>query len=438
MSTPRKPCPALPFQSFSLHFLHLDSYNMPRRSARIANHLSAATPSDEKPLSKCLDFLQSEPTVHDRDTLMRYVDADAVPQREPVTSILPLDELHERLDRMGTIEGYAIRMMPPTWEPNIYHFAALLLAPIGYLRQLADAPMLVNTLDLHNMHVPQLVRLFLATSRDVAARSNLSTSGANSLASGSKGKRKRAASHGAGSSEPRTAAQGDDATYEPGQKFDANALCLVGKAYFGFKCLGILPGDEPLVRVRFVWMPRAMTMWQKDCRDEDELRVHMNNDRSPLVEQGVAAFRLSGRPLSTGDVFDIPVAKADAKKMKMAFDLQWVLIRIAALTGGADVDDVGTRDDDDGLPEEELSPFPVSSWVENVKPGLPDDDADVSMGTNDAGATMGTETGLGWHERQPLATITPSTVPASLGSTKGAAPLPTTCGVVLKENQKIK
>jgi len=162
--------------------LHLDSYNMPRRSARstradgdsrdsrdddlptrIAKHLSATTPSDEKQLSKCLDFLQSEPTVHDRDTLMRYVDADAVPQREPVTSILPLEELHERLDRIGTIEGYARRMMPPTWEPNVYHFAALLLAPIGYLRRLADARMLVNTLDLHNMHVPQLVRLCMLT-----------------------------------------------------------------------------------------------------------------------------------------------------------------------------------------------------------------------------------------------------------------------------------
>ena len=116
-----------------------------------------------------------------------------------------------------------------------------------------------------------------------------------------------------------------------------------GKAYFGFKCLGILPGDEPSVRVQFVWMPRATTMWQEDCRDEDELRVHITNNRSPLVEQGVAAFRLSGRPLSTGDVFNIPVAKADAKKkMKMAFDLQWALIRIAALTGGANVDDVGT------------------------------------------------------------------------------------------------
>jgi len=54
---------------------------------------------------------------------------------------------------------------------------------------------------------------------------------------------------------------------------------------------------------------------------------------------GVAAFRLSGRPLATGDTFDVVVLKADQEKMKMAFDLQWSLIRIAALTGAADVKD---------------------------------------------------------------------------------------------------
>ena len=50
---------------------------------------------------------------------------------------------------------------------------------------------------------------------------------------------------------------------------------------------------------------------------------------------GVAAFRLSGRPLATGDTFDVVVLKADQEKMKMAFDLQWSLIRtVLGVCGG--------------------------------------------------------------------------------------------------------
>jgi hypothetical protein len=79
--------------------------------------------------------LQSEPTAHDRDTLMRYLDPDATLAREAVTSILPLDELHERLDLIETIEGLLEQMSPSTWVPSAIHFATLLVALLGRIRQ---------------------------------------------------------------------------------------------------------------------------------------------------------------------------------------------------------------------------------------------------------------------------------------------------------------
>ncbi|KAK3349758.1 hypothetical protein B0T25DRAFT_548883 [Lasiosphaeria hispida] len=142
-----------------------------------------------------------------------------------------------------------------------------------------------------------------------------------------------------------------------------------GNASFGFKCLGILPsrtGNESLIRVQFHWMPRAIALWRQDQRDEHDLRIKTTNDRSPLVEQGVAAFRLSARPLTTGDIFDIPIVTEDAKKVEMASDLQWALIRIAALSGAADVDEVGAEDDSPAPPDGGLMYQGLRGWLEGL------------------------------------------------------------------------
>ncbi|KAK0715857.1 hypothetical protein B0H67DRAFT_252773 [Lasiosphaeris hirsuta] len=56
----------------------------------------AATQSDEKVLQLFLQFLQRNPPAHDRDTLMRFLEHEADPARESVTSILPLDKINER------------------------------------------------------------------------------------------------------------------------------------------------------------------------------------------------------------------------------------------------------------------------------------------------------------------------------------------------------
>ena len=145
-----------------------------------------------------------------------------------------------------------------------------------------------------------------------------------------------------------------------------------GKVYFGLKCLGILPTDKPneaLVRVQFFWMPKVTTLWRRDDRDVEKLQHYVTNEQSPFADKGVAALRLSGRPVKTGDVFDIPVAKNDARKMKMAVDLQWALTLIASMSGAADVDVTGFPPDD-GPPDEAFVQRRLRNWVEH-SPSFP-------------------------------------------------------------------
>jgi hypothetical protein len=145
-----------------------------------------------------------------------------------------------------------------------------------------------------------------------------------------------------------------------------------GKAYFGFKYLGILPSEtdgESLISVQFYWMPRAIP-WQRDQRNQDEIGRNLTNNRSPFFSRGVAGLRLTGRPVISGDIFNIRVAAADAQKMAMAFKLQWALIRIAAMTGAADVDTVGPGDD--GLPPADgglQEGVDVLQWLDDVREG---------------------------------------------------------------------
>ncbi|KAK1832695.1 hypothetical protein QBC39DRAFT_66535, partial [Podospora conica] len=55
-------------------------------------------------------------------------------------------------------------------------------------------------------------------------------------------------------------------------------------------------------------------------------------------------------PVMTGDIFEWSVETADAEKMKRAFELQWALIRITAIAGGAGP---RTLDEDDEDQEQE-------------------------------------------------------------------------------------
>ena len=50
----------------------------------------------------------------------------------------------------------------------------------------------------------------------------------------------------------------------------------------------------------------------------------------------------SGRPVTSGDTFKVRVETIHARKMKMAFDIQWALARIAAMTGAAETTMAGS------------------------------------------------------------------------------------------------
>ena len=80
------------------------------------------------------------------------------------------------------------------------------------------------------------------------------------------------------------------------------------KAYFAFKCLGIVETDDDkmsLVQIQFHWISKATTLWKRDEQDEDKLRDYLTG-RGPL-ESGVLAFYTSGRPVTSGDTFELPV-----------------------------------------------------------------------------------------------------------------------------------
>ncbi|KAK5651015.1 hypothetical protein OQA88_2099, partial [Cercophora sp. LCS_1] len=153
---------------------------------------------------------------------------------------------------------------------------------------------------------------------------------------------------------------------EPGCSDKAwNMVCLNrqlydwwGRAQIGFRPLGIVDGDnteEKKVQVQLYWMPtnlrsnRAAVPYKAKVlpRDVDKLKDRLNEIHTrpqAAIETGgwYAVCRtalgdqsLPGHPVITGDIFEWSVKTADAWKMKRAFELQWALIRIVAIAGGA-------------------------------------------------------------------------------------------------------
>ncbi|KAK1836825.1 hypothetical protein QBC39DRAFT_337415 [Podospora conica] len=439
----------------------------PQTAQEITEFLeNSSNTNDNQVLRLCMSFLQRNPHHHDRNALEVFLGVDADPPREETTTILPLDELEERLMHIERVERAA--EIAGTAPLTRYQFAGLLLMPIGNLRRFGVSFGLIN----YVKEVQPLVRIFLtkavegSTKMTTAPTSASRGSGTKATsASGGSGMGKRKASAASTSAKrikasdenynPRTpdGPAGElrrDKTVAEERKRVDNGRCVVlgtadpqachiipwsscnnpvnlelfrssltasllalveandindpeiirhftgsvgasdklwnvislnpqmhvwwGKAYFGFKYLGILPSEtdeESFVSVQFYWMPRAIP-WQQDQRDQEEIGLYLTNDYSPFSSRGVAGLRLTGRPVISGDIFNIRVAAVDAQKMAMAFRIQWALIRIAAVTGAADVDTVGPGDD--GLPpadgglEEGVD---VLAWLNDVRQGPP-------------------------------------------------------------------
>ncbi|KAL7938103.1 hypothetical protein V8C35DRAFT_141055 [Trichoderma chlorosporum] len=126
------------------------------------------------------------------------------------------------------------------------------------------------------------------------------------------------------------------------------------KHLFGLKCLGLVPngdGKSTRVQIQFYWMPRngikpndpAKPPYDK-AMDEMLQTVATERDRGIVKD----VQRDSFHELETGQTFEIVVDNVDAIKMKAALDLQWAVIRLAAMSGAAGVLGLGGNLDGDG------------------------------------------------------------------------------------------
>lgn len=143
---------------------------------------------------------------------------------------------------------------------------------------------------------------------------------------------------------------------------DQNVICLDkqlhhwwGSADFAFKCLGldtVAGGEEedetaggegdPMVtlKLQFHWMPKRLATKPPTPKErtKDTYLSQFNgtwghpHDPPP----GVALYKSNGRLLIPSDIFHIKVSSRHWEKMKQAFDIQWVLTKIAAIAGGAE------------------------------------------------------------------------------------------------------
>ncbi|PNP60120.1 hypothetical protein THARTR1_00144 [Trichoderma harzianum] len=122
-----------------------------------------------------------------------------------------------------------------------------------------------------------------------------------------------------------------------------NMLCLNhqlhawwAEGYFALKYLGTIPKSKEasIVQLQFHWMPRNGLDCQQKCTIPEALEAMRRtvSDDNGFVKASRAS---SGRSLATGQVFEIPVHPEEAPKMKLMIDLQWAMIRLAALSGAA-------------------------------------------------------------------------------------------------------
>lgn len=129
-----------------------------------------------------------------------------------------------------------------------------------------------------------------------------------------------------------------------------NTICMSpllhkwwSQAFFGLKCLGILPTDEgtSIVEVQFQWMPRSKRNPMASCSLTEENDMKMIDEVKAFTDGGSLPVipehsRLDlNCPLLSGHTFHVEMPPEDAERFKDMLDLQWVCIVIAALSGAA-------------------------------------------------------------------------------------------------------
>ena len=117
-----------------------------------------------------------------------------------------------------------------------------------------------------------------------------------------------------------------------------------GNFYFGLECLGTIsvsekPDEIATLKLKFHWMPRRAKPLDPLGRTKQEfLGMFRETYGNPSSGNPVfaAARPVSGRHIRTGDIFYVDIQTRHVHKMKLAFDIQWALIKIAAMAGGAE------------------------------------------------------------------------------------------------------
>ncbi|KAI9899453.1 hypothetical protein N3K66_005914 [Trichothecium roseum] len=123
------------------------------------------------------------------------------------------------------------------------------------------------------------------------------------------------------------------------------------KALLGFKYQGhITAGDSTIFTLQYRWLGKST------ARPKDRITLDMLNDptKKALVDQlhlgheDYLAFTRSGRPVTSGSTIDIEIPTQDAANFKAAIELQWALLKVAALCGAAGDPDLspGSSDSD--------------------------------------------------------------------------------------------
>nr|CEG05221.1 unnamed protein product [Fusarium clavum] len=138
-----------------------------------------------------------------------------------------------------------------------------------------------------------------------------------------------------------------------------------GQAYCGLYCKGIAPFEEPdestdlakvpfNVTIQFNWLRRR---WEKPndkitLEGDDngfmkmaERQIKYERDGSPWYNDTHGAPIAAGRVdmnilIESGHEFIITMPQEDAEKCKLALDVQWAIIRIAAMSGAAGYTDL--------------------------------------------------------------------------------------------------
>ncbi|PTB50245.1 hypothetical protein M431DRAFT_512446 [Trichoderma harzianum CBS 226.95] len=156
-----------------------------------------------------------------------------------------------------------------------------------------------------------------------------------------------------------------------------NMLCLHptlhswwGKCLFGLKFHGIIPSLENencIFQLQFHWLPRT--------GNNPAERIKVDNDAIARMLQTIQREQDKGlimesrkencRPIETGDVFSLVMAKEDAAKMKVMIDIQWANAKLAAISGAADFWEppAGYSSDPDVDPSDH-----VADWLETLQP----------------------------------------------------------------------